>query len=492
MKSARRHFLRAASALAGVAAGLPAARASARPEAEATPGSPAQDGADPLAATADTDSDYRALVCVFLRGGSDGHNWVVPLERGDYAAYRRARGPLAIERAHLLPVAPAGSGVGGRSFGMPPALAPLRTLYEEGAAAVVANIGPLARPLAREEALAGHGLPAGLLRHAEQANAWQCLSGSAGPGAWGWAGRLAERLSTLNAEPALTAIAASGDPLFLCGKSMAPVRVGAHGALAASPRAAACRQGAHDHVLAASSRLQACLERSELTPLPELPLAVPGGAGRDDRFTLAADPLARQLAAVARIAVNHAQLGVRRQIFSVSATGFDLHLDQPRVEPELLARLAHAIAWFHDTLRSLGLDRNVLLFTASEFGRTLAAERGGSGHGWGNHHVVVGGGVRGGSIVGRFPEAGLGTAEDLGAGRLLPSTSVAQLAASCGHWLGLADGELRDLLPSLTAFDAPRLPLFELAASAGGAPLPGPAGIVVAPAPSRAAPGCHA
>jgi uncharacterized protein (DUF1501 family) len=150
---------------------------------------------------------------------------------------------------------------------------------------------------------------------------------------------------------------------------------------------------------------------------------------------------------------------MRRQVFLVSLDGFDTHAHQLRDHPVLSARVGQAIAWFHGAISELGLGRQVTLFTASEFGRTLVGNGSGSDHGWGAHHFVVGGAVRGGDLYGRFPTVALGGAEDVGSGRLLPTTGTVQLAATLGRWMGLGDSDLADALPGLGEFPAGGLAL---------------------------------
>ena len=449
MKASRRHFLQAAASLAGAAPGC--ARG-------ATPLALGLAGLSALASHAATrpGSEYRALVCVFLRGGSDGHNWVVPTDPDGHAAYQRARGQLAVPLRELHRLARARSQAPGRTFGMAGPLAPLHALYERGEAALVANVGPMARPLTRAEALAGHHLPTVAGAHDEQAVAWQCLSADAtGPG---WGGRMGDILMSANAQPVFTMISSTGEPLFLCGDAARPLRVGENGPLERRAMAARDLAGlALDPDPAAL--LRASLQRDGVPGLPTAPIALPG-EGRPHRFSLSADSLARQLATVTRIIDARVELGARRQVFMVSIGGFDTHQAQAQAEPELMARLAHAVNWFHGAMNGLGLSQQVTLFTASEFGRTLVPEGDGTDHGWGNHHFIVGGGLEGSDIVGRFPEAGVGSEEDLGSGRLLPTTSVTQLAATLGRWMGLSDTDLLDVLPGLDAFASRTLPLF--------------------------------
>jgi uncharacterized protein (DUF1501 family) len=174
---------------------------------------------------------------------------------------------------------------------------------------------------------------------------------------------------------------------------------------------------------------------------------------------LANDPLAKQLQLVARLIGAGQTVGMRRQVFMVSMGGFDTHANQMRDQPGHMARVGLSIDYFLGALQSLGMLDNVVLFTASDFGRTLVSNGDGSDHGWGSHHIVAGGSVQGRDIHGRFPVTALGSADDIGSGRLLPSTSVTELAANLGGWMGLSRSEQEAVLPGLGQFSGAPLGL---------------------------------
>jgi uncharacterized protein (DUF1501 family) len=157
---------------------------------------------------------------------------------------------------------------------------------------------------------------------------------------------------------------------------------------------------------------------------------------------------------VAQLVAAGQSLGMRRQVFMVNIGGFDTHANQMRDQPLLMARVAQSVGYFMSALGALGLQNNVTLFSASDFGRTLTSNGDGSDHGWGSHHFVAGGMVRGREIYGRMPLPVLGTADDVGSGRLLPSTAVTQLASRLAGWMGLSATEQAWVLPNLGAFPA--------------------------------------
>jgi uncharacterized protein (DUF1501 family) len=340
---------------------------------------------------------------------------------------------------------------------------------------VVANVGPLEQPLTRAEYLAGGtGLPSKLFSHNDQQSTWQALAPEGAPSGWG--GRMGDVLASANQYPVFTAVSAAGNAVFLSGSSVIPYRVDTDGPLAvrglgerwlhgsATAADALARvlkmEGGNPYQaevrrvvqrsLDTTATLQSALQASPVAALPTAAVTLPSGA----RIALAGDPLAMQLRMVARMIAAAPRLGMRRQVFMVQVGGFDSHSNQMRDQPLLMARIAQSAAWFHTTLAGLGMAGNVTLFTASDFGRTLVSNGDGSDHGWGSHHLVLGGAVKGRTIYGRFPVTALGTADDVGSGRLLPSTSVAQLAGSLGGWMGLNATELRTVLPTLGRFGA--------------------------------------
>ncbi|HSN77488.1 MAG TPA: DUF1501 domain-containing protein [Anaerolineae bacterium] len=473
MNASRRAFLRASAGLAAASAqpwgpklSLPLAMHLA--------------GLGALAAhqaqAANTSDGYKALVCLYLDGGNDSHNWVIPTDPGNRASYATARGELAWPAAKVKPILVTGQG-SGRTFGMPQELDPLRAWYEQGRCAVLANVGTLVRPVSKADFQAGVGLPAKLFSHNDQAATWQSLQPEGAP--TGWGGRMGDILMSANEQPVFTAISASGNAVFLSGSQVTPYQVGPDGPVQINGAQAGWRAGSSavpdalrsllassgsnaveaeylkvvQRSLNTSGTLQAALANVPTMALPTAPIALPSGG----TLALNNDALARQLRIVARMMAAGPSLGLRRQVFMVSIGGFDSHANQMRDQPLLMARVAQSVNWFMTTLQAQGLLNKVLLFTASDFGRTLASNGAGCDHGWGSHHLVAGGAVKGQKMYGNFPVTALGTADDLGSGRLLPSTSVTQLSATLGGWMGLTDGELAQVLPNLGNFASPRL-----------------------------------
>ena len=428
------------------------------------------------AQAANTGDGYKALVCLYMAGGNDSHNWIVPTDTGNRATYASARGELAwpADKVQAITSSTQGSG---RSFGMPLELAPLRSWYEQGRCAVVANVGTLARPITKADFKAGVGLPAKLFSHNDQAATWQSLQPEGAP--TGWGGRMGDILMAANQQPVFTAVSASGNAVFLSGNQVTQYQVGPNGPVQINGAQAGWRAGSTlvpgtlrsllaaggnnafeaeylkvvQRSLDTTSTLQTALAASTVAALPTTAVTLPNGS----TLALATDALAKQLRVVAQLIAASPGLGMKRQVFMVQIGGFDSHSNQMRDQPLLMARVAQSVNWFLGTMQAQGLLNNVLLFTASDFGRTLASNGDGCDHGWGGHHLVAGGAVKGREIYGSMPVTALGTNDDLGSGRLLPSTSVTQYAATLGGWMGLSAAELRSVLPNLGEFSTGKL-----------------------------------
>ncbi len=443
LHAGRRHFLQSAGALSILGAGTPLALNLAGMGAAAAQSAP---------------SDYRALVCVFLFGGNDQTNTVVPFDSAEYGVYRGARAGIARELADLTSIGPSPS-QGGRRFALPNELAPLAALIAQGKAAVVANVGPLVVPTSKAQYQnASVPLPPKLFSHNDQQSVWQ--SSAAEGSTVGWGGRFGDLLAASNGSPTFTAVSVSGSAVFLSGQQVLQYQVGSGGpvtisALSGSPfgspvAAATLRQivtAGRAHLF--ENELARVTARS-IDAAASLGAALSGAPVLGTPFD-GSNTLAQQLKMVAQMIAARGALGARRQVFFVSLGGFDTHDNQLTTQPGLHGTLAAAIDSFYKATVELGVAANVTTFTASDFGRTLTSNGDGSDHGWGAHHFVVGGAVRAG-IYGQFPVVALGTDVDVGAGRLLPTTAVVQYAATLARWFGVPDGGLADVLPHVGNF----------------------------------------
>ena len=472
MNASRRHFLNTAARLTA-ATGTLGASASA-PFALSLAGLGAM--AAQSASAADTSGPYKALVCLFMSGGNDSHNWVVPTDANGYTDYAAARRELAWPAAKLLPIT-SSTQASGRSFGMPQELQPLQAMYEAGHCAVLANVGTLQRPTTKAQYQAGTNLPSKLFSHNDQQSMWQSLSPEGALSGWG--GRMGDVLMSANQNPVFTAISSAGNAVFLTGSGVTQYQVGTGGAVsvaalgknwvqgsttvAAALRRAIQSSGSNEfqseytrvmqRSLDTSAMLQAAMAATPVAALPTLPIVLPNGG----KLALDKDNLAQQLRVVAQMIGAAPRLGMRRQVFMVNIGGFDSHANQMKDQPLLMARVAQSVRWFFSALDGLGMGANATLFTASDFGRTLNSNGQGCDHGWGSHHFVAGGAVKGRQIYGTFPSTALGSTDDIGSGRLLPSTSVTEYAATMGRWMGLSNTELATVLPGLGNFSSSNL-----------------------------------
>lgn len=425
-------------------------------------------------AAAMTADDYKALVCVFLHGGNDYANTVVTYDEPSHARYAAIRGAgaggIAIGRDALRAtvLSPATPLPDGRVYALHPSMPRLAALFDAGRAAVQLNVGPLAVPLTRQQYASGQTqrwpLPPRLFSHNDQQSMWQSLSVEGA--ATGWGGRLGDLALSAGSDALFTCISVSGHSTFLSGAAAAQYQCSPDGAV--SVRAlddgffgpGAMRDAFHDlvrqghgHVLMDAYN---GVMRRALTAEGRVANAL-STSGVQTAFA-PGNRLAAQLAMVARLIGARQSLGVRRQVFMVSLGGFDLHDQLLTRQPILLQRVDEAMAAFHQATAELGVADKVTAFTASDFGRTLASNGNGSDHGWGAHHLVVGGAVRGKAFYGVAPPVSVGDTDapedqwHVGQGRLLPRTSVSQFAATLAAWFGVGADEQRMILPNLDRF----------------------------------------
>jgi uncharacterized protein (DUF1501 family) len=427
-------------------------------------------GAAATAATvqAQTVSDYKALVCLFLWGGADNANLLVPHTLADYGRYAAARTNLALPRASLLPFTPARQG--GRSLGLHSSLAPIKDLYDRRRLAFLANVGPLVQPTTLVQYQAGSvPLPPKLFSHNDQQSVWQSFAPEGAP--HGWGGRIGDLLAANNGIPGVTAITLDGYAVFLTGLQTLGARVNAWGALDVSPWLPNpdSWNGLFDSPVATEAWRRLVMEGESSASLIErdygavrrrgvvlneqIGRALNGVPPLDTQFP--DDRLGSQLRMVARLLLARNALQARRQVFFVGIGGWDHHsglLNNGTGHLGLMGSVARSLSAFDAWLSSAGLANQVTTFTASEFGRTLDSNGDGSDHGWGSHAMVMGGAVRGGDVYGSMPTVDLDTGTDVGRGSLLPTTGVDQLVATLALWFGVRDADLGLVAPNIGRF----------------------------------------
>lgn len=411
--------------------------------------------------------DYRALVCIFLAGGNDGNNTVVPNSGDGYAMYSTVRGTLAIPNQDLVPLAPA---AGAATYGLHPQLAPLQGIWDSGAMALLLNVGPLAEPTTKTAYAAGQArVPDGLFSHLDQQILWQ----GTGPNSLlrsGWGGRIADRMGNSNSATSLPmVISIAGDNLYITGDIARAIAIPASGNFRLSGSGNTAVAFARDTALnqlltvdreallvrGAGDAIAHALASSKFID----PVITSTASTIQNLFSNQNNAIARQLLQAAKLIEARAILGAKRQIFFVALNGFDTHNNQLNAQSTLFAQLAPALKAFYDATVQLGVAANVTSFTLSDFGRTLQPNTsGGSDHGWGSHHFVIGGAVRGRRFYGQYPVLALDGPDDVGKeGRWIPTLAVDQYAATLAKWFGLDPSDLPRVVPNIGRFPSANL-----------------------------------
>lgn len=424
-------------------------------------------------------SGYKALVCVFLFGGLDNHDFLLPYDASAYDEFARLRQTLlrvqgaARARETLLALQPANASPGDARWALPPEMPRLRDLFDQGAASLVANVGPLIEPVTAQSFFDDSArLPPRLFSHNDQQAIWQS---SAPEGAlYGWGGLFADAFTAPGAGTnggAFSTISTVGSGPFLTGRRAFPYQVSDGGAAEVyllgelddfDPQ---LQERLKDHLRGGGFDSSHLIRRDVASALAQAfttndAYNAARGSGYAFSSEFPASELGSQLRTVAETIAIRDALGVQRQVFFVGMGGFDTHSGQAQTLPELLGQLDAAVGAFNSAMNELAVDRQVTLFTASDFGRTLAVNGDGTDHGWGGHQFVVGGAVAGAQLLGSVPPPVFDHDLDSGGGRLIPTIAVEQYAEALGRWFGLTDGELITALPALQNFDRSALPMF--------------------------------
>ncbi len=404
--------------------------------------------------------NYRALVCVFMFGGNDSFNMLVPNSNAEYGVYAASRQNLAIPQGDLLPINPPGQG--SVSYGVHPSMSGFQNLFEAGSAAIVTNVGPLIEPTTKDDFFNGTAtLPPQLFSHNDQQDQWASLRGNV-PSKTGWAGRMADLIRSgvteqqmatnaslfganlmQSADETVAYVMGPGGPLQFEGFSLDP------DSILFQQREAFRRivDAQHDSVY---ERGFADVQRRAIDAADTVTAAIDSAPIINAAFPQS--QLGTQLRTVARLIAVRDQLDMKRQVFFVAAGGFDSHDDQNINQPGLLADISDAVAAFHAATVELGVDDSVTTFTQSDFGRTLTSNGDGTDHAWGGNQLVVGGAVAGRQLYGSYPLLDIGGVEDVGGGRMIPSTSADQYAATLAKWFGIPDLDLDIVAPNLSNF----------------------------------------
>jgi len=414
-------------------------------------------------------TDYKALVCVFLYGGNDYANTLTPYDTTNYNLYSAIRGSIGWKQSDLTATALTPivnqTLTDNIQYALAPQLLPLKALFAGGKLAIQLNVGPLVEPTTllqfQQQSVR---LPPKLFSHNDQQSVWQS-SGSEGS-TTGWGGRMGDLALSSNATNSLlTCISATGNAVFVAGRNALQYQVSTGGAIkinALNPQSSSAESAA---VRAAMSAL---ITQSSTHALESEYAAITNRSMTLENIVNSAlaninpttnfhpnggsNSLADQLKIVARLIGASSALNVKRQVFCVALEGFDHHDGLMQKHPPLLTKIAEGLNAFYSALLELGMQDKVTTFTASDFGRTFTPNSDGSDHGWGSHHFVLGGAVKGGQFYGTAPHVSVNTNDQVGQGRLLPSTSVDQFAATLASWFGVNSSELPTVLPNIGNF----------------------------------------
>ena len=412
--------------------------------------------------------EYRALVCVYLGGGNDNANTVVPTSSTEHAAYASARGVLTLSKDELAATSLSPIGFDGPTLALHPALTRLRARFNAGQVALVPNVGPLSVPTTDSQWNKGKPsveVPLQLFSHSDQLRAWS----SASPNQYtrtGWLGRAGDALKALNGQSKVSLLMSmAGQNALQVGSNAQQYQVTVKGPVAINGLDGAYaiktplkRQWlTNSSTWANGSAKSPHLMEQELVNITQR--AISSELAIRDAITPTASleafgggKLGEQLRMVARMIDARSAIGHTRQIFYVSLGGFDFHADLLKNQAEKLAEVDAALDSFQAWLDLKGLGAQVTTFTMSEFGRALQSNGSGSDHGWGSHHFVMGGAVRGQRVYGAWPTVKIKGPEDAGNGRLIPTTPMDAYAATLATWLGASGSSLDLILPNLGRF----------------------------------------
>jgi uncharacterized protein (DUF1501 family) len=409
-------------------------------------------------AAAATAADYKALVCVFLYGGNDYANTLIPYDLTSYNSYQSLRGNIAIARTAVNPtlLVPAVPLADGRQFALAPELAPLLPIFDTGKMATILNIGTLIQPTTKlQYTNKSVPLPPKLFSHNDQQSFWQA---SAPEGATsGWGGRMGDLFAAGNGTSTFSCVSVSGNAVYLTGKTAVQYQVTASGSVPITGikrplfGSAACSTALQNMMVAQGTHLfegeYARIAKRSIDANDQLSTALAGTTLTTVFPTN--NSLGDQLKMVAKMIAARNTLGAKRQVFFVSLGGFDTHDSLATVHPLLMAKVGDALAAFYQSTVDLGVADSVTSFTATDFGRTLVSNSSGSDHGWGGMQFVLGGAVKGKAFYGTAPIFANKGADDVGQGRLLPTVSVDQFGATLASWFGVSASEQALVIPNI-------------------------------------------
>ena len=402
--------------------------------------------------------DYKALVCVFLFGGNDSYNMLVPRSNAEYNVYAASRQNMALLQGDLLAINPLTPD--GADYGLHPMMSDIQTLFESNRAAFVSNTGPLVEPTTKDQYQNKSVLlPPQLFSHNDQQDQWSSLRGVA-QSKTGWAGRLAD-LIRMNVADQQMATNASlfGSTLFQSADETVAYVMGNSGPIPFTgfddTAGGQAQRAAFEQIINANygsiyERGFAEVQRRAVASADLIGDALAGAPVLNTVFPNS--QLGRQLSTVAQLIAVRDQLQMQRQIFFVATGGFDSHDDQLANQPGLLGGISESMAAFYNATVELGVSDMVTSFTQSDFGRTLTSNGDGTDHAWGGNQLVIGDAVAGREMYGAYPILEINGPDDVGGGRIIPTTSADQYAATLSKWFGIPDADLASVAPNIDNF----------------------------------------
>lgn len=414
--------------------------------------------------------DYKALVCLFLHGGNDSYNMVIPRSAAEYGVYAASRQNMAIPQGNLLPIGPLTPD--GTDYGLHPSMSGIKSLFDQGRLAFVSNVGPLIEPTTRSDFLnKSVMLPPQLFSHNDQQDQWHSLKGT-NVSNTGWAGRIADLIRDRVANQQLaTNVSLHGSSLYQSAEETVAYVMGSNGPIpftgfsdSGDPNDLFYQQRlAFERLLDAEydsvyARGFAEVQRRAVDSVD----LVNGALAQAPALTTVfpQSELGNQLRTVAQMIAVNDVLEMERQIFLVEKGGFDSHDDQLQNQPVLLGDVSESVTAFYSALNEIGMADRVTTFTQSDFGRTLTSNGDGTDHAWGGIQFVVGDAVAGQDMYGIYPDLALGSDDDVGGGRMIPTTSADQYAATLARWFGIEEADITTVAPNIGNFAVQDLGFF--------------------------------